>query len=59
MCSLQIVLYEGKPTGDDDYYAVLFEGPDRLKLELVYAPKYCDESSWPCNIEDDFDPYSI
>lgn len=53
------ILYEGKPEGDDEYYAVLFEGPDRLKLEFVFAPKYCDENSWPCNIEDDFDPYEV
>lgn len=52
------VLYEGRPEGNNEYYAVLFEDPDRLKLEYVYAPKYCDENSWPCNIEDSFDPYT-
>jgi catechol 2,3-dioxygenase-like lactoylglutathione lyase family enzyme len=50
-------LYETKPFGDEEYYAVFFEGPDRLKLEYVYAPRYCDEKTWPSNIEDDFDPY--
>lgn len=52
------VLYEKKPFGDNDYYAVFFEGPDRLKLEYVFAPRYCDENSWPSDIEDDFDPYA-
>ena len=50
-------LYEEGPFGDDDYYAVFFEGPDRLKLEYVYSPKYCDPNSWPSNEKDDFDPY--
>ena len=50
-------LYESKPFGDNQYYAVFFEGPDRIKLEFVYAPNYCDENSWPSNLEDDFDPY--
>jgi len=50
-------LYEQKPFGDEDYYAVFFEGPDRLKLEFVYAPNYCDPKVWPSNMEDDFDPY--
>jgi catechol 2,3-dioxygenase-like lactoylglutathione lyase family enzyme len=52
-------LYEKKPFGDNEYYAVFFEGPDRLKLEYVFAPKYCDLDAWPSNIEDDFDPYDI
>lgn len=50
-------LYENGAFGNDDYYAVFFEGPDRLKLEFVYAPKYCDENKWPSNIQDDFNPY--
>lgn len=49
-------LYSELPQGDCDYYAVYFEDPDRIKLEVVYAPKYCDLNSWPSNIEDDFDP---
>ena len=52
------VLYENRPFGDDDYYAVFFEGPDRLKLEYVFAPRYCDENSWPNVTEDDFNPYA-
>jgi catechol 2,3-dioxygenase-like lactoylglutathione lyase family enzyme len=51
-------LYEKNAFGDEDYYAAFFEDPDRIKLELVYAPKYCDKDSWPTNIEDSFDPYS-
>jgi len=51
-------LYENKPFGDSEYYAVFFEGPDRLKLEYVFAPNYCELNSWPNTMEDDFDPYS-
>ena len=51
-------LYEDKAFGDDDYYAAFFEDPDRIKIELVCAPKYCDKDSWPTNIQDDFDPYT-
>ncbi len=50
-------LYEKKPSGDNDYYAVFFEDPDRLKLEYVFAPNYCDKSHWPNNSENNFDPY--
>lgn len=50
-------LYTDGASGDEDYYAVFFEGPDRLKLEYVYAPSYCDINQWPSNIEDDFNPY--
>ena len=52
-----ITLYEKKPFGDDEYYAVFFEGPDRLKLEYVYAPNYCNSNNFPSNMKDDFDPY--
>ena len=52
------VLYEDGPFGNDENYAVFFEGPDRLKLELMYGPHYCEEDAWPSNIESDFDPYS-
>jgi len=51
-------LYENKAFGDEDYYAIFFEGPDRIKLEYVYAPNYCDLSCWPNTFDDDFDPYS-
>lgn len=49
-------LYQDGPAGNQDYYSVLFEDPDRMKLELVYAPKYCDKNTWPNNIQSDFDP---
>ncbi|MFM6927346.1 MAG: VOC family protein [Bdellovibrio sp.] len=42
---------------DADYYSVLFEDPDRMKIEVVYAPRYCEKESWPHNIVSDFDPY--
>lgn len=49
-------LYELKPTGDKNYYSIEFEDPDRIKLEVVYAPLYCEKGHWPNNIENDFDP---
>lgn len=51
-------LYEGHPTGDDTYYAVFFEDPDRIKLEIVYSPGYCEDDHWTNKLEDDFDPYT-
>lgn len=50
-------LYQEGPDGDEEYYSVLFEDPDRMKLEIAYAPYYCKKESWPNNIESDFDPY--
>lgn len=50
-------LYENGPSGDDDYYAVFFEDPDRIKLEVVYAPRYCDPNDWTNQFESDYDPY--
>ena len=50
-------LYTEGPDGDEEYYMVLFEDPDRMKLELTYAPYYCKKGSWPNNLESDFDPY--
>lgn len=50
-------LYEQKPHGDDDYYAVYFEDPDRIKIEVVYAPRYCSPNDWTNTLENDFDPY--
>ncbi|MCB0420282.1 MAG: VOC family protein [Bdellovibrionales bacterium] len=50
-------LYECGPFGDENYYAVFFEDPDRLKLEYVYAPNYCRVGYWPNNLPNDFDPY--
>lgn len=50
-------LYQVGPAGDQDYYSVLLEDPDRMKIELVCAPRYCDKDSWPNNLKSDFDPY--
>jgi len=50
-------LYQNGPDGDSDYYSVLFEDPDRMKIEIVFAPRYCEKDCWPNNIESDFDPY--
>lgn len=50
-------LYQPGPQGDDDYYSVLFEDPDRMKIEVVCAPRYCERDCWPNNIVSDFDPY--
>ncbi len=52
-------IYEGKPSGDDHYYSVFFEDPDRFKLEVVYSPHYCVPSHWTNSLADDFDPYAI
>lgn len=48
-------LYEKNPTGDESYYAVFFEDPDRIKIELVYAPDYCEAHHWTNQIESDYD----
>jgi catechol 2,3-dioxygenase-like lactoylglutathione lyase family enzyme len=50
-------LYEQGPYGDDDYYAVYFEDPDRMKIEVVYSPQYCNPEHWTNTFEDNFDPY--
>lgn len=51
------VLYDG-PNGDKDYYSVYFEDPDRIKLEVVFAPHYCEKNYWPNTVENNFDPNS-
>lgn len=52
-------LYEKKPPhGEADYYAVFFEDPDRIKVEVVYSPGYCSQEHWTNQLEDDFDPYA-
>ncbi len=51
-------LYEKKPDGDESYYAVFFEDPDRIKLEVVYALQYCQPTDWTNTLPSDFDPYS-
>jgi catechol 2,3-dioxygenase-like lactoylglutathione lyase family enzyme len=43
-------LYQDGPAGDNEYYSVLFEDPDRMKIEVVCAPHYCDKNHWPNNI---------
>ncbi len=52
-------LYDGQPKGEPDYYAVFFEDPDRIKIEVVFAPGYCDPNHWTNKIQDNFDPYAI
>jgi catechol 2,3-dioxygenase-like lactoylglutathione lyase family enzyme len=51
-------LYEKKPNGEEDYYAVFFEDPDRIKIEVVYSPGYCAPEHWTNLYKDNFDPYS-
>jgi len=50
-------LYQNGPVGNSDYYSVLFEDPDRMKIEVVFAPRYCENDCWPNTIASDFDPY--
>ncbi|MBF0364709.1 MAG: VOC family protein [Oligoflexia bacterium] len=50
-------LYQDGPDGNENYYSVLFEDPDRMKIEVVFAPKYCDKECWPNNLVNNFDPY--
>lgn len=49
-------LYEEIPSGDNSYYAVFFEDPDRIKMELVYAPDYCESHHWTNQIESNYEP---
>ncbi len=51
-------LYEKRPHGEEDYYAVFFEDPDRIKIEVVYSPGYCESEHWTNQYKNDFDPYS-
>lgn len=50
-------LYQEGAKGDKNYYSVFFEDPDRIKLEVVYSPFYCEKEYWPNNQESNFDPY--
>ncbi|MFZ3231242.1 MAG: GNAT family N-acetyltransferase [Pseudobdellovibrio sp.] len=50
-------LYEKGPRGDKDYYAVYFEDPDRIKIEVVFSPEYCIDHHWTNQFENNFDPY--
>lgn len=49
-------LYEKSPSGDESYYAVFFEDPDRIKIELVFAPDYCKSHHWTNQIESNYEP---
>jgi predicted lactoylglutathione lyase len=51
-------LYQEGADGNDHYYSVLFEDPDRMKIEVVWAPHYCEKLHWPNTIPSDFDPYA-
>lgn len=46
------------PSGDNHYYSVLFSGPDKLILEVVYSPFYVDKEFSLNNLENNFDPYA-
>lgn len=50
-------LYHEGASGDKNYYSVYFEDPDRIKLEVVYSPFYCEKEYFPNNLENNFDPY--
>jgi catechol 2,3-dioxygenase-like lactoylglutathione lyase family enzyme len=51
-------LYENESKGDETYYSIFFEDPDRIKIEIVYSPGYCSHSHWTNQLKDDFDPYA-
>ncbi|MBC7712363.1 MAG: VOC family protein [Rhizobacter sp.] len=51
-------LYTEGATGDNNYYSLFFEDPDRIKLELVYSPFYCEKEYSMNNLEPNFDPYA-
>ena len=51
-------LYDKGAAGDKDYYSLFFEDPNRIKLELVYSPFYCDKEYSGNNLESNFDPYA-
>lgn len=50
-------LYQEGASGDKNYYSVFFEDPDRIKLEYVYSPFYCEKEFPENNLESNFDPY--
>lgn len=50
-------LYHEGAKGDNQYYSLFFEDPDRIKLEVVYSPFYCDKEFPFNNLESNFDPY--
>ena len=50
-------LYREGAKGDNQYYSLFFEDPDRIKLEVVYSPFYCDKEFPFNNLESNFDPH--
>ena len=52
-----LTLYREGASGDNNYYSLFFEDPDRIKIELVYSPFYCDKEFAMNNLDNDFDPY--
>lgn len=54
----QIAALDGAlPSGDKNYYSIQFLDPDQRRLEVVYAPHYCEKGYKPNLIENNFDPY--
>ncbi len=51
-------LYHEGASGDKNYYSLFIEDPDRMKLELVYSPFYCEKEYPMNNLESNFNPYS-
>lgn len=52
-------LYQKGPGGDKNYYSVFFEDPDRIKLEVVYSPFYCEKEFSLNNLENNFNPHEL
>ncbi len=50
-------LYEKESKGDETYYSIFFEDPDRIKIEVVCSPGYCSADHWTNQIQSNFDPY--
>ncbi len=51
-------LYETESKGDETYYSIFFEDPDRIKIEIVYSPEYCSERHYTNQLKSDFNPYT-
>lgn len=52
-----LTLYHEGASGDNNYYSLFFEDPDRIKIELVYSPFYCDKEFAMNNLDNDYNPY--
>lgn len=50
-------LYGDGPVGEPNHYQIFFEDPDRIKIEVVYSPGYCEPDHWTNKLEDNFQPY--